>query len=218
MDSKIIIWNSTTGQSIYTLTGHLEGVSCLVSILNENQIVSASYDKAIIIWDANTSEKLKKLTGHNSYVYSLTVLGDNRLASSSMDRTIKIWNLISGQEMHSLRGFTNSVFFILALPENRLACGSFKTIEIRNVQSDSEVIYKLVAHTDEVNYLIRLKDGFTMASASGDKTIKVWNFETGVLIKTLEGHADEVTALALLEDGRLISCSKSEEKSVIIWK
>ena len=40
-------------------------------------------------------------------------------------------------------------------------------------------------------------DGSRVVSGSEDKTVKVWNVETGELLHTLEGHSDEVTSVSL---------------------
>ena len=60
-----------------------------------------------------------------------------------------------------------------------------------------------------------LADG-RLASASADKTIKLWNLVSGTCEATLEGHADRVTALAVLADGRL--ASGSGDKAIRIWE
>ena len=44
---------------------------------------------------------------------------------------------------------------------------------------------KLEGHTGEVNALTTLHDG-NIASGSDDKTIKIWNVETGECINTLK--------------------------------
>jgi Ran GTPase-activating protein (RanGAP) involved in mRNA processing and transport len=46
-----------------------------------------------------------------------------------------------------------------------------------------------------------------LASGSDDKTIKVWNVNTGACVKTLTGHNDCVSALAILPDRCLASGS-----------
>ena len=40
-------------------------------------------------------------------------------------------------------------------------------------------------------------DGKTIVSGSGDKTIKIWSFETGLVISTLGGENGLVLALAI---------------------
>ena len=55
-----------------------------------------------------------------------------------------------------------------------------------------------------------------MASASNDKTIRLWNTSNGKFIRQLIGHANYVSSLALAEDARLIS--GSSDGSIIVYK
>ena len=57
-----------------------------------------------------------------------------------------------------------------------------------------------------------------MASASQDRTIKLWHSVTGEELRTLRGHMGQVRALAFSPDGRsLASGSLSPDRSVRIW-
>ncbi|EHJ14558.1 WD40 repeat domain-containing protein [Crocosphaera watsonii] len=47
-------------------------------------------------------------------------------------------------------------------------------------------------HQSEVWSVSINPDGKTLASGSKDKTVKLWNLETGELIRTLQGHQSEV--------------------------
>jgi WD40 repeat protein len=69
-------------------------------------------------------------------------------------------------------------------------------------------------HIDCITYMILLPNGY-IASASSDKTVKIWNFEKNILIKTLEGHTEGVSCLALLQDGKI--ASSAHDKTVKIW-
>ena len=44
--------------------------------------------------------------------------------------------------------------------------------------------------TQWVSFVAWHPDGQTLASASGDHSIKIWNFESGQCLKTLRGHSD----------------------------
>ena len=54
----------------------------------------------------------------------------------------------------------------------------------------------LKGHTATVNSVAFSLDGTLLASASGDKTVKLWDVKTGKERSTLKGHADAVLAVA----------------------
>jgi hypothetical protein len=70
-------------------------------------------------------------------------------------------------------------------------------------------------HKRPVTALTVLDDG-RLASASHDRTIRVWNTDTGAEPLVLTGHEGAVTALAALPGGRLVSGSK--DKTVRVWQ
>ena len=45
-------------------------------------------------------------------------------------------------------------------------------------------------------------DGKRAVSASWDKTLKVWDLESGRALRTLEGHSSHVHGVAVTADGR----------------
>ena len=55
-----------------------------------------------------------------------------------------------------------------------------------------------------------------VVSVSSDKTLKVWDLETGRAVATLEGHAARVTACAVTPDGRRV-VSASEDHTLKVW-
>jgi len=59
-------------------------------------------------------------------------------------------------------------------------------------------------------------DNRLIVSASGDKTVKVWDADSGIILRTLEGHTNSVISCAISADCRLI-VSGSYDKSVRIW-
>ena len=72
------------------------------------------------------------------------------------------------------------------------------------------------AHDDLVKSMVLMNDGVTMASASEDRTVKIWNISTGELVNTLQERYLSFKSLALLRDGRLISGTWDD--LILIWK
>jgi WD40 repeat protein len=59
-------------------------------------------------------------------------------------------------------------------------------------------------------------DGKTLASASGDRTVKLWDARSGALLQTLEGHEGLVRAVAFSPDGKTLA-SASDDKTIKLW-
>ncbi len=74
----------------------------------------------------------------------------------------------------------------------------------------------LTGHSSFINYLVISPDGQTLASASADKTIKIWNLATGQEIRTFTGHSNYVNYLAISPDGQTL-VSSSADKTIKVW-
>jgi WD40 repeat protein len=59
-------------------------------------------------------------------------------------------------------------------------------------------------------------DSGKIVSCSSDKTLKIWDSETGELIKTLEGHTQEVHSVSWSYDGEWIA-SGSQDHTAKVW-
>jgi serine/threonine protein kinase len=75
---------------------------------------------------------------------------------------------------------------------------------------------RLTGHTAEVNSVAFHPDSKHLASASRDKTIKVWDIRTSRELRTLSGHKDQVNSVAYRPDGKQLA-SASDDQTVLIW-
>lgn len=99
--------------------------------------------------------------------------------------------------------------------------GATAETQMRVIAALQQAVYsvrernRLEGHTDWVSSVSFSRDGKIMASASKDKTIKLWN-RNGTLQKNLLGHTAWVYDVSFSPDGQLIA-SASWDRTVKLW-
>src|SRR6266536_6585852 len=78
------------------------------------------------------------------------------------------------------------------------------------------VLQTLEGHSDSVRSVVFSHDSKLLASASFDKTVKIWDVSTGSCQQTLEGHSSFVTSVVFSHDSKLLA-SASDDNTVKIW-
>jgi cytochrome c len=182
---------------------------------------------ACIILSLSSSSALAQLRGHGGPVRALAISPDGKIAiSGSFDQTAIIWSLRRQAAEQVLRFHDGAVNAAVLLEDRRAATGGEDgRIAIwRFGREEPDAV--LEGHGAPVVALAVSPDRKSIASASWDHTVRVWPLAGGggsggggggggSAPRVLEGHAQNVNAVAFLPDGRVVSAGY--DSTIRIW-
>ncbi|QKQ75422.1 WD40 repeat domain-containing protein [Nostoc sp. TCL240-02] len=228
-DQTVKLWDVSTGVwvCLMTLVGHTGLVTSVAFSPQGDRIASASYDKTVKIWDTNTGKCLDTLNKHRSRIWSIAFHPQGHLiASGGDDHAARVWELHTGKCTKTLQGHSNIIYAIAHCEQqNLLASGhEDQTIKLWDINLSAPQLLKvdlqpfrvLHGHSNRVFSVAFSPDRQFLASASADRTIKLWSPYTGQCLKTLYGHGSWVWTIAFSPDSNLLA-SGSYDHTVKIW-
>lgn len=226
------LWDLTKGELIGTLSEYPWSLSGLVDEVNSlafspdgHTLVSGGADSTIKIWHVKALDLIDILHKHNGMVRCVAFTPDGRmLATGGDDRKIMFWDLMQRQVKITLCLDDTAAHALAFSPDGRtLITGSYRKIKVWRISgledpviSEPQLLHSFTGHSHIVRSLTVTGDGKILVSGSRDKTIKIWNLETGELIHTLTGHMDGVYTIALSPDGQILA-SGSVDKTIKLW-
>ncbi|UCH97827.1 MAG: hypothetical protein JSV88_13500, partial [Candidatus Aminicenantes bacterium] len=89
-------------------------------------------------------------------------------------------------------------------------------IKPEKIPAGMKLKHTLRGHIDGIRGIAWSPDGVMLASASKDRTVRIWNTETGELYKTLTGHKDWVHSVSWSSDGQILA-SGSFDATIFLW-
>lgn len=214
-DGLAKVWDVTGKTCLITLSQHKDAIAC-VKWAGSGHIYTASRDRSIKIWTPQGS-LVKSLDGHAHWINTLALSTDYALRTGAFDHNGQLKVDRNDPEAMKQAALER---YKAALPEGRevLISGSDDfTMILWNPDESNKPVARLTGHQALVNHVMFSPNGQFIASASFDKSVKIWNAKTGKFLASLRGHVGSVYQIAWSSDSRLL-CSCSKDSTVKLWE
>ena len=232
-DKTIRLWDVASSQNTATLKGHTDYIASVAFSPDGKSLASGSQDKTVRLWDLSSGKNIATLEGHTGGITSVAYSPDGKmLASGSYDQTIKLWDAATGKNVATLHGNQYESFHSIAFCADgkTMASGTVDLVQRDLPPRTSKAMLwdistgknsvTLTVNPGWATFVAYSPDGKTLAAASFENTINMWNVAAGNAADKLRGRAnDAFTCVAFSPDSKTLAAGTGDHRSgkVALW-
>uniref|UniRef100_A0A8D1RTV9 Notchless protein homolog 1 n=1 Tax=Sus scrofa TaxID=9823 RepID=A0A8D1RTV9_PIG len=217
-DGSVRVWDTTAGRCERILTGHTQSVTCL-RWGGDGLLYSASQDRTIKVWRAHDGVLCRTLQGHGHWVNTMALSTDYALRTGAFEPAEASVNAqdLRGSLQELKERALSRYNLVRGRGLERLVSGSDDfTLFLWSPAEDKKPLARMTGHQALINQVLFSPDSRIIASASFDKSIKLWDGRTGKYLASLRGHVAAVYQIAWSADSRLL-VSGSSDSTLKVW-
>jgi RNA polymerase sigma factor (sigma-70 family) len=239
-DDVVRIWDIDTGKERAVLKGADCSILTIVCSGDGKLLAAAGVsgndggitnEAAVCLWDLASGKLLWRAVEHKSEIYGLAFSPDGKiLASGSRDQTIRLWDVEKGTSTRTLEGHgEHGVYSVAFSPKDGkllASSGLDGTVRLWNAETGEMKQSLTKDYFAGLMVLVAFApDGKTLASAGDtaltkpDKrqgNVKLWDVETGKLIRTPTTEVEAIYALAFSPNGSTLAVGCWQKKLVLL--
>ena len=205
-DSTIAVWDSNTGKLIRRLREHSDVVNAVALSKNpaNELLASAGDDSKVCIWDIHNSKHPLQIINWHSPVISVEWADDgSTIFIGGLDNEVHAYDLSSSSTLYSLRGHTDTVTYLRLSPtgQHLVSCSNDSSVRVWDVRPFTNdpsrlhrTLYGAVSSFEGVyTQPAWTPDGARVAVGSADRTVTVWDVDSGNILYKVGDAVSERT-------------------------
>ena len=217
---RVSLWNSSAGSETLTLAAPGSMKSIAFNPKGPYLATAGAPRGEVRVWNLDQPDQpMPPILGHKGSVFCIAFSPDGKyLASGGGDHTARIVDFLNPDKPAViLEALTARVHALAYRPDGNLIASAGEDAEIIHLHDPAtgKLLKTLEGHDNGILCLAFSPDGVWLASGSYDKTVRLWNLDTGKDYR-LDGHTMSVNAVAFNPNG-LTLASASSDKSIRVW-
>jgi WD40 repeat protein len=221
-DNSLKFWDLRSGECLKTIRPNLDYIGTLDATPDLNLIATSGgrMDTKIQLWNYKDLEPRGKLYGHSCRITDLKITPDGQyVVSQSLDENVRIWRTNDCQCIVDFKKDMDDIDFLDITLDNKvwLTEGYGKAIFLFDIPDEKRI--QTFKGIDGLGYPVRIsmdkKILYSPDNIDG-RTIKLWELNSGHLLKTLQGHEYPVNCLEVTHDGKFL-VSAGTDKTIKVW-
>lgn len=215
-------WQHFTAQlddAQLVLRGHVGHVNLVCYSPDGRSLATTSDDRTVRLWDATTGQ-LRHTLRSKELVAVLAFSEDAaHLAVGSMRGDTTIWHCATGQQTFAVSASVAAERYLPVSPSAVVNLKDTFMSRLHLLEPSTGKTLATSTHDKEIIHYAQAPDGRLIATASADKTVRVWDTQTGANRATLRGHNVFVCAVRFSPDSQyLVSGGGYPDNYLCLWK